>query len=134
LFLGLCEAVLLMMYMNREGWPYQYLQDNQYIPEALYIFTFAYMAVNATIGGMSVYYAREYGSGTALFILAALSFALKANTCIFGDLIAVHFIRWVGFEWSNRLTVVLNVIPVILIVSGAFQKRKLFKRYPLTDI
>ena len=62
---------------------YLYSQSDE-----LYIFTVAYLAVNATVGGMSVYYAREYGDGTALFVLAGSCFILKANTCIFADLIA----------------------------------------------
>ncbi len=111
------------------------MSDNQYIPEALYIFTVAYLAVNATVGGMAIYYASEYGSGTALFVLAAVSFALKANACIFADLIAIDFIRWTGdYDLSYMLTAVLNAIPILIITCGAFQKKKLFKRYLLTDV
>ncbi len=135
LLLGLWQVILMLMYLYHQSSANQYLDNNNYIPAVLYFFTVAYLAVNATVGGMSVYYAREYGDGTALFVLASVCLVLKANTCIFVDLIAIDFIRRTGsYDWSYILTAVLNAVPVIIITCGAVQKRKLFKRYPLTDI
>ena len=55
LLLALWRVVGLLMCLNRQGAAYQYLRYNHYITEILAIFTVAYLALNATIGGMTIY-------------------------------------------------------------------------------
>jgi hypothetical protein len=120
--LALYEIILLLKYLNRGGSGYQYLINEQYIPEAFYVFTILYMALNIVIGIIVIYFARTPDKGFVIYILATIYLVLKANTCIFGDLIFISLIRIIDLHSTYIVTIIINVIPLLLILIGAIQK------------
>ena len=133
LVLALYEIVMLFVYMNHRGAGYQYLINEHYIPEVFYLFTVLYMVLNIVIGVLVIYYDKEPGKGIAIFILAAIYLVLKANTCIFGDLIFISLIRIIDYNNTNLLTIIVNAIPLLFIIIGAIRKRGLTRQSPLPD-